>query len=115
MHLKTIIIKRFLSFIEQVKKSTKKIPKQILKLVENDSLSVTGSNLRNIMIFLNKDTIKEISILDVNSIKYSPVSDENKWKISCVKDLIETLQGDMTIDNFSKKEVKEMLDDLCIN
>ena len=113
-HLKSILIKRFLSFIEQVERSTKVIPKQIMKLVKNNSLSVTGSNLRNIMLLLEKDTIDEISITDVDNIVYSVASEENMWKINCVKELLDVLHGDKTLDNFSRKEVQAMVGELCV-
>ena len=114
-HIKNILIKRFLSFIEQVKRSTKVIPKQIMKIVKHDSLSVTGSNLRNIMILLEKDTIEEISITDVDNIVYSAALEENMWKIDCVKELLDVIHGDTALENFSIKEVQAMIEDLCVN
>ena len=76
---------------------------------------MTGSNLRNIMILVDKNTINEICINDVQNIVYATVSEENNWKISCVKELIDILHKDKSLNGFSKKEVKEMLDDLCVN
>ena len=76
---------------------------------------MTGSNLRNIMLLLDKNTINEVCITDVQNIVYATVSEENKWKISCVKELIDILHGDKNLNGFSKQEVKQILDELCIN
>ena len=76
---------------------------------------MTGSNLRNIMILVDKNTTNEICINDVQNIVYATVSEENNWKISCVKELMDILHEDKSLNGFSKKEVKEMLDDLCVN
>ena len=52
-HLKFILMKRFLSFTNQIKNSKKEIPAKILNWIKYDVRSVTGSNLRHIMeIFL---------------------------------------------------------------
>ena len=48
-HIKTILVRRFISFVEQLKKCPKQLPRHLLKVVQNDVRSTTGSNLRNIM------------------------------------------------------------------
>ena len=67
------------------------------------------------MILLDKNTINEVCITDVQNIVYATVSEENKWKISCVKELMDILHEDKTLNGFSKKEVREMLHELCVN
>ena len=62
-HLKFILIERFLGFLEQILKFRKTGPKHILKYVKHDVKSVTGSNLRNILLLTDKNTIEEISKL----------------------------------------------------
>ena len=48
IHLRNILMKRFLGFLSQIEKSSKKLPINFLKLVKHDARSTTGSNLRNI-------------------------------------------------------------------
>ena len=48
LHLKKLLIKRFLSFIQQIQKSDKILPKQLLNIIVNDTRSITGCNLRRI-------------------------------------------------------------------
>ena len=64
-HLKLVLIERFLSFLNQIEKSKKLIPKQLLSFIKHDVRSTTGSNLRNILQLTNKNTIEEISLEDI--------------------------------------------------
>jgi len=46
-HVKTILIKNFLSFISQIEKSNKMASKALLTTIKHNVSTVTGSNLRN--------------------------------------------------------------------
>ena len=59
-HVKSVLIKRFLSFIDQIQRCPKDIVRHLLSLIKYDVGSVTGSNPRNIMQLLNKDTIHDL-------------------------------------------------------
>ena len=52
--MKMKILKNYLSFIQQVKKSTKHVLRQLYSLASNDVRTVTGQNLRNILLLTNK-------------------------------------------------------------
>ena len=54
IHLKNILMKRFLGFLIQIEKSPKKLPLKLLEVVRLDTRSTTGSNLRIIMLTLGK-------------------------------------------------------------
>ena len=54
-HVKETLVKRFLSFIVQVKKSSKIMPQHILNTIQHDVRSTTGSNLRNILLLSPKE------------------------------------------------------------
>ena len=80
-HLKTILIKRYLKFIEQIKNSKKTALKNVLTLVENDTRSITGSNLREIMLLTKKNTISELSPEDAELIQYKEVPDNETCRV----------------------------------
>ena len=65
IHLKNILMKRFLGFLSQIEKSSKKLPLKLLNVVKHDARSTTGSNLRNIMLSLDKASIRDISAMDI--------------------------------------------------
>ena len=108
-----MLIKRFLSFIEHLKKSPKIVAGKLLKTIQNDTSSITGSNLRNIMLLVKKTSIDNLNPTDSDIIKYWPVEEENKWKIDIAKELLEVRSGNMELENFKSKEVQEMLSFIC--
>ena len=57
-HLKSTLIKRFLSFIDQINKSPKIALKKLYHTIKDDTQSVTGYNLRRIMLMVNKNDIR---------------------------------------------------------
>ena len=64
-HPKKVLMKRYLSFIGSIAKSSKPALRQLLNLVKNDVRSNTGENLRRIMIALNEKTIDDIKSVGV--------------------------------------------------
>ena len=66
VHLKNILLKRFLGFLSQIEKSANKLPLRLLRVVRADARSTTGSNLRKIMLLLGKHTIDEVKSNDID-------------------------------------------------
>ena len=108
-HLKSILIKRFLSFMESIRSSKKNIPKLLLSTIEFDTRSVTGSNLRKIMLLVNKSTIKHLNIRDSDSIHYHKILKEDGWKVGMIKEITDIKFDKMFVDGFSKEELEEIL------
>ena len=74
---------------------------------------MTGSNLRNILLLAEKDTIEEISIHDIKNLKYHKVTDENAWKIELVKEITEIKNHQLSLNEFSMEEITDILKNLC--
>ena len=84
---KNVLMKRFLSFLMQIEKSTKKVPKQLLAFIKNDVRSTTGSNLRNILLLTDKSNIEDLRKDHIREIKYHNVDPTNEWKIGFIKEI----------------------------
>ena len=69
-HIKSQMIKNFLSFILQIQRSSKIVPNVILEQIKFDVRSVTGSNLRNILDLTDKDSIEDLRPSDAMRIRY---------------------------------------------
>ena len=50
-------------------------------MVEKDVQSITGSNIKKILISLKKDEISQVAPSDPLANKYNPVAEENEWRI----------------------------------
>ena len=108
-HVKSMLISRFISFTQKIESSVKKSVTHLFNIVKNDAQSITGSNLRNIRLLLEKDDSFKLSKTDANEVKYHPVDDENVWKVRFLKELIEIKHGDLTVD-LDHEEIQEMID-----
>ena len=112
-HLKLVLIGRFLSFLNQIEKSKKLIPKQLLSFIKKDVRSTKGSNLRNILLLTNKNTIEELSLEDIKSIKYNQIEREDEWNVKFIREVTDIKFNQVEVENFSKEELDEILTYLC--
>ena len=113
MHLKNILMKRFLSFLSQIKRSNKKVPSFLLNMIKYDVRSTTGYNLRNMMLLFNKNQIEDIEEKDIIEYIYAPVEENDAWKVQIVKELIDVKNDELSVVNMSKEEVDFMIESLC--
>ena len=102
-----------IGFLAQIEKSPKLLPLKLLKIVQNDVRSTTGSNLRNIMLLLGKYSTKNIKMSDIDSFEFAPVKPEDFWKISIVKEIIEAKADQIDVEGFTKQELDKILEYLC--
>ena len=107
------MIERFLSFLNQIEKSKKQIPKQLLSVIKHDVRSTTGSNLRNILLLTNKNTIEEITLEDIKTIKYNQIEKEDEWKVGFIREVTDIKFNQLEVENFSKEELDDILSYLC--
>ena len=114
-HLKNILIKRFLTFIRAVKTSPKLILTNLLKIICRDVRSVTGSNLRNILLLVNKCDVMELQPVDANTVQYRKKDNKNNCQVEMIKELIEIKNETLAVENFDQTEIAEILDYLCVD
>ena len=112
-HIKTILIKRFLSFLDQIRKSNKCATKFLLNSILLDARSTTGSNLRNILLRTDKTCIDDLNPNDAFQIEYHPIKPEETWRLPYINDIIEIKNEQMMIPNISEGDVDDMLNVLC--
>lgn len=112
-HIKTVLIRRFLSFIEQLRRCPKHLPGHLLNIVEGDVRSTKGSNLRNIMLLCGKSKVEELTKDDANFIKYHPIADDDKWRVSSVRELVDIRESQLHVEGFKNHEINDILNFIC--
>ena len=112
-HVKIVLQKRFLSFIDQILKSKKRLPKLMLNVIKDDIRSNTGKNLRGILLQTNKLNVNQLTVSDSQQLKYHPIDENQKWKIKVIKEVLSTRNEELTVDGFSSMELEEILFHLC--
>ena len=112
-HIKTVLIKRFLSFLQQIRKSNKAASKFLLDSILLDARSTTGSNLRNILLLTDKADVRQLEPNDAYQVNYHPINQEEEWRLPFICDIIEAKNDQLNILNISDDDLEEMLDALC--
>ena len=112
-HLRNVLISRFLTFMELITKSKKQRIKMLMENAIKDVRSVTGANLRNIMLLMGKTSVGEIKRVDVENINYFKLDEKESWKVQCIQEIIEAKNNRVEIPGFEREELQEMLNYLC--
>ena len=114
-HLKTLLLSRF---ARKVASSEKFSVRFIANLNLNDNRTTFGSNVNQLLklcklakgefAHLNKDYVKK-------TVRYWDPDADDTWRNHLAKELIDTENGHLAIDGFSKKELSSILEYICKN
>ena len=92
-HIKFSLMKRF-NFTHKILNSTKTSLKILYNCIKKDCRSITGSNLRNIMLQQNVNNIESISMKAIMDMKYHKAGNpEEECRINMVEEMIEVKRG----------------------
>ena len=111
-HLKFVLLERFLSFLDQNKKSKKLVPKHLLNFIKHDVRSTTGSNLRNHLL-LTDNTIDDLCKDDIRKLKYNKIDCKDVWKVNMIHEIRDIKFNKLEVENFTLEELDEILSHLC--
>ena len=111
-HLSKILIGRFISFIGQLKNSSKNVVNQLYNLVKSDARSITGANIRKIKLLTGKSNLSECRTA-LQDIPFVPLPDQEKWRISVIKELSDVKFGQSDLDGFTTNEINEIINFAC--
>ena len=115
-----MLVSRFVKFIQNTKKSPKLATQFMLQKVFNNVNTVTGRNIR-----LVKDMIgHDVDVMTVNprwvknNIKFSKISEDEKWRINIIKEIVNINQNVLELtppedeeDSFlTSEELNDILD-----
>ena len=112
-HVKTALMKRFIKFTDALSCSSKIAARNLLQTVKTDCRSITGRNLRSIMLFCGKNNPFRTSVRDINGMVYHPTQDQEKWRISIVKELLDIRDHYADGVEWKHDEVLECINYLC--
>ena len=111
-HLRFILQKRFISFAKKCEASSKRSVRHLFRVAKNDVQSIMGSNIRNILLLLNKEDFCDIDQYDPLSLDYHQVSDSDQWRIGLLTELIEAKHGNLRIE-LEDQEIDLIITDIC--
>ena len=113
-HMKIKLIKNYLGFIKRIKTSSKPVLRQLYSIASKDVRTVTGSNLRNILLLTDLANIEQLQPGSVDSIFYHKVVEKETWRINMMKELLDLKHGNLIIpDEWSSDELDLILKFVC--
>ena len=111
-HIMHSLYRRYMKFINTIRMSTRRSLTSMLEIVMLECRSNTGRNLRRIMKKVNKHSINDIELKDIQMLTYKRVPDNEDWKIDLAKELLKVKNNDLFIDNFTNEEISDLLIDV---
>ena len=112
-HLKFILLERFLSFLNQIANSKKLVPKHLLHFSKHDVRLTTSSNLRNLLLLTEKNSIEELCKDDIRNLKYNQIEKKDAWKVGFIHEITDLKLNKLKVEGFSEEELEEILAYLC--
>ena len=113
-HAKTLMARMFLTFIQTIRTSKKSSLRNLLKVIEYDTRSATGHNLRTILLKSNAHDITQLSTHHANN-KYKPIPENENYRVGFIKEIIEVKNNSLEVAGFEADELEEILEHLCIS
>ena len=78
-----------------------------------DVRSVTGSNMRNIMLLVDKMKVEDVILCDWKSIPYFKQRDEDVWKTSMIWEIVNSKTEIADVPGFDYGDLELILHHLC--
>ena len=67
------------------------------------------------MLLLGKNSIDEVKVSETDSLNYLGSNEENSWKVTPIREIVETKAGNLDIPGFDTDELETILHNLCTN
>ena len=112
-HVKTALMKRFVKFTDMLSKTQKQASRNTFQTIKNDCRSITGTNLRKVMVACEKPRVCDATTQHVEKLLFHPIPSSEAWRISLIDELLEIRDNHPCSINWKKNEVLDTLDYLC--
>ena len=113
--MKFNIYMRHINFRDQVFRSSKCVLKHLFKICMNNCNSLTGGNLRRIMLQCNLNHISEMKCSNIRDLVYSKIPKTEEWRIGFINELLHIRSGKIEVPGFSPHDISDILDNVCIS
>ena len=102
------------NFVQAIRSSKKSSLRDLLKVVEYDTRSVTGSNLRTILLKSSAQNIQQLSAHHVTA-KYRDISGGEEFRVGFINEIIEVVNNNLEVTGFADEELQDILQHLCVS
>ena len=82
-----MLFTRFTKFIQSIVTGIKEAPIYLLNLIKNNTDTITGRNIREILNRTNKRDIFNVNISELKKQKFCELPENEKWRVNLIKEL----------------------------
>ena len=107
-HVRILMARRFLNFVNMIRSSKKIALRSLLKSIEHDTRSTTGYNLRSILLQTNVHHVHHLKPTDIK-FKYKNIPEEDEFRVGFVQEIIEVKKNCLEVPDFSSDELDDIL------
>ena len=121
-HARTMIYKRFISFLSSVATNRRRALSSLLDNVKSSCLSLTGANLRQVL--LDTEICVEPGVTNgtvLNNFRLYKTPENQEWRHGLLKSLLAicdeqwSLEFDEETEQFASKEINDLIVNVCEN
>ena len=113
-HVRKLMASRFLNFVQSIRSRKKIAIRNLLKSIEFDTRSVTGQNLRRLLLQSNVLDIQKLKATDVTS-AYRSMSEEDQFRVGFINEIIDVQNNNLEVAAFTDDELGELWEFLCVS
>ena len=96
-HLKTMLYSRFVKFIWSIECGNKMAAKLLLEMIKYNTETITGRNMKLILMQLDKRDIESVNNITLKNLKFCELPKTEEWRISSIKELTNIRQGKLCV------------------
>ena len=112
-HIIRSLWKTFLKFSRSIKCSRKPVLRNLFHQIRYECRSVTGQNLRSIMLKTNHHVYNKSDLQFDWKMPHYKMSAEETWQVLVIEELLDTKNGKRSMRNFVPEELDAMLEYAC--
>ena len=119
-HAQTMLIVRYVKFLQNMKKSSKLAVQCLLEKVAKDMRTVTGRNIRYILerIEYKKDIFEVKAGWLKKNLTFCKIPENEKWRVNFVEEIVNVRQNVFKLDHnddsfLTSDQLSEILDYIC--
>ena len=116
-HVYTMILARYVKFIQSISKSSKLAVRYLLQKVMNNYNTQTGNNIRFILNKVGAEDIMKVKVEDVKKVKFCENDDDHTWKVNLIREITNIKHNVLSVnqagDFLTDEDLEEILSFVC--
>ena len=117
-HALSMIITRYIKFIQSLKKSPKIAVQFLVEKVLRNCNTLTGQNVRFVLDKTGTEDIFKVNVTKVrNDLEFCETKQEDEWRLNFVKEIVNIKNNILNLDqnenNLTTEELEEILEYIC--